>query len=46
MEKITNGFDEASYKERLAFKKLRSLYNLFPDDEWSVFITPYDGTPQ
>lgn len=44
MERITDKFNEASYKERLAFNKLRSLYNLFNEDKWSVYITPYEGS--
>ena len=42
-QKITNPFEEASYKERLAFKNWRQLYKLFPEEKWTVFITPYDG---
>jgi len=44
MEKITCKFKESSYKERLAFKNWRNLYNLFPESEWTVLITPYDGS--
>lgn len=43
-QKLSNKFEEASYKERLAFKNWRNLYNLFPEDKWTVFITPYDGS--
>jgi len=43
MEKITCKFKESSYKERLAFKNWRQLYNLFPESEWTVLLTPYDG---
>lgn len=43
MEKITCKFKEASYKERLAFNNWRKLYNLFPEAEWTILITPYDG---
>lgn len=43
-QKLNNKFEEASYKERLAFKNWRSLYNLFPEDNWTVFITPFDGS--
>ena len=44
MEKITCKFQEASYRERLAWRNWRKLYNIFPEDSWTVFITPYDGS--
>lgn len=40
---FTDSFAEAAYKERLAFKNLRSIYNLFPDDNHFIDIRPYDG---
>lgn len=34
-------FEESAYKERLFFKNLQHLYNLFTSEEWHVIETPY-----
>lgn len=44
MELFANKFEEAAYKERLFFRNLRKLYNLFPDDKWFICETHYTDT--
>lgn len=38
-----NKFEEAAIKERIAFKNLRELYNLFNTEDCLITINPYDG---
>jgi hypothetical protein len=41
--KFYDKFQEAAYKERLAFDNLVRLYNLFSKEKYSILKTPYDG---
>lgn len=41
MEKITNPFHEAAYKERLAFKEFTNKHLLFKEPKFSTYCTDY-----